>query len=79
MTASLFKFTRIIESGGERWAQTIEVFAYGSDEARELMEAELESLRTGSSRDEVAFQILPEWDVREILLDAAKILTVFMT
>jgi hypothetical protein len=79
LIGTLFSFTRTVEASDQRWAETIEVFAPGPDVARSLLDAELEALRTSSPRDEVAFRESPEWTVRSVTLDEAKVVAIFLT
>jgi hypothetical protein len=64
---------------GEPYMQNVTVFAGSAAQARSLVDDQFAAFRKGSRAQERAYQVLPEFSVEKVSLDAYKMITAGVT
>jgi hypothetical protein len=64
---------------GEAYMQNVTVFANSSVQARQLVNDQFAQIRKESTSGEPAYQVLPEFDVQKVTLEAYKMITAGIT
>ena len=64
---------------GEQYMQNVTVFANSSTQARQIVNEQFAKLRQLSKTREHAYQVLPEFDVEKVTLEAYKMITAGIT
>ena len=77
---SVWLLSRIVNgAAGESYMQNVTVYAGSAREARSLVSAEFARLRRLTGKGGEPYEELPDWNVEQVKLDAAKLITIGLT